>query len=258
MTTFNSDRPRSRTLIRVTRRTALRAGGLVCGLFMTGWLLTGCATHPFDPGLTGPFHEIGNFFLINHALPPHVRRVAMLPLSSTQTTQTADKGRESLEPILYGELSKKRLFEIVRITPEQLDAWTGKTNWKAEDELPANFLTKIRESSACDAILFSQMTYYQPYPPLAVGWRLLLVDSNDGQTLWSLDEIFDAGEPRVANSVRRFALENERTNAELTKQMGTKYGPAFSGRVFGLEWINSPLHFARYTANAAAETLMPK
>lgn len=221
-------------------------------------LTAGCATSPFDPGLTGPFHEIGNYYLVDDQVPDYVRRIAMLPLTSTYDTHTAKGGRETLQPVLYGELSKSRLFEIVQVTEEQLKDWTGKRQWSAEDELPADFIVKIRTKTACDGILFNKLSYYRPYPPIAVGWRLLLVDSNDGQIIWSLDEIFDAGEPRIANSVRQFALANERTNAELTKQVGTRYGSAFNSRVTGLEWINSPRHFARYTASAAIETLTPK
>lgn len=228
--------------------------GSVC----VGLTLTGCATSPFDPGSTGPFHEIGNYYLVDDQLPDHVRRIAMLPLTSAYDTHTATGGRESLQPVLYGELSKSRLFEIVQVTEKQLEQWTGKRQWNAEDELPADFMVKIRDGTACNAILFNNLSYYRPYPPIAVGWRLLLVDSNDGQTLWSLDEVFDAGEPRVANSVRRFVLANEQANAELTKEIGTRYGSVFNSRVSGLEWINSPRHFARYTASAAIETLTPK
>lgn len=220
--------------------------------------MSGCATSPFDPGIVGPFHEIGNYYLVDQQLPDHVRKVAMLPLTSAYDSQTAREGRRSLQPVLYGELSKSKLFEIVQITEEQMEEWTGRRLWKAEDELPADFIVKIRDKTACNAILFNQLSFYRAYPPIAVGWKLLMVDSNDGKIVWSVDEVFDAGEPRVANSVRRFALENERTNAELTKQMGTRYGGAFNSRVFGLEWINSPRHFARYTASAAAQTLSLK
>lgn len=221
-------------------------------------LFSGCATTPLDPGYTGPFHQIGNYYLINQRLPPEIRRVAMLPLTANQTTQTALSGRETFGPILYGELAKSRAFEVIRVPEDKLEQWTGRGGWSSQDQLPADFLAKLREQTACDAILFSELTYYRAYPPLAIGWRLLLVRAEDGQALWSVDEIFDAGEPRVMNSARRYALANERASAELAKEAGTRTGPLFQNRVPGLDWLNSPTQFAKYAANAAIETLTLK
>jgi hypothetical protein len=220
--------------------------------------LSGCATSPVDPGLTGPFHKIGNYFLINQRLPPEIRRVAMLPLTASQNGQAAGAGREGFEPILYGELTKSRVFEVMRISEDRLEQWTGKPKWSSHDELPADFLAKVREQTACDAILFSELSFYRAYPPVAVGWRLLLVKADDGQVLWSVDEIFDSGEPSVMNSARRYALQNERVSAELSKEASTRHGPLFQTRVPGLDWLSSPSQFAKYAANAAIDTLRPK
>jgi hypothetical protein len=221
-------------------------------------LLAGCATSPLDPGLTGPFHKIGNYYLINHKLPSEIRRVAMLPLTASQNNHASGTGREAFEPVLYGELTKSRVFELVRVSTEKMEQWTGKIGWSSHDELPADFLAKIREQTGCDAILFSELSFYRPYPPVAIGWRLLLVKSDDGQVLWSVDEIFDSGEPRIMNSARRFALENERTSAELSKEASTRHGPLVGNRVPGLDWLTSPTQFARFAANAAVETLTVK
>ena len=233
-------------------------GGTLLVVLCAFWvLLGGCATSPLDRGLTGPFHKLGNFYLINQKLPDDVRRVAMLPLTSSQKDAAAAAGREMLQPILYGELTKSRLFEILSVPGERLAQWTGRPAWNQDEELPADFLVKVREETGCDAILFNQLTFYRPYPPLAIGWRLLLVKA-DGQVIWSLDEVFDAGEPSVSNSARRHALEAERNNAEFTQQSATGYGSVFSSRITGWEWLNSPRFFAKYTANAAVATLIVK
>jgi hypothetical protein len=220
--------------------------------------LAGCAMQtPLDPGLTGPFHHPANYHLTDRKLPEGLGRVAMLPLTSAEDDLAARSGRESLQTILYGELIKARLFEVALVFPEKLEQITGKPAWSADDQLPADFLVRIREVTACDAILFSRLSNYRPYPPLAIGWHLLLVNAKDGRVIWKIDEVFDAGEPRVWNSARRYAVENERTQAEFTRLAGTKHGSAFPSRVTGLEWINSPRHFAKYAANAAIETLTP-
>src|ERR1035441_7903692 len=40
--------------------------------------------------------------------------------------------------------------------------------------------------------------------PLAVGWRLKLVDARSGQIIWSVDELFDAARPGVFRAAQRF------------------------------------------------------
>ncbi|MBI2949664.1 MAG: hypothetical protein HYY23_18675 [Verrucomicrobia bacterium] len=217
----------------------------------------GCATQtPLDHGLTGPFHHPGNYYLTDRKLPEGLGRIAMLPLTSAEDDLAARSGRESLQTILYGELIKARLFEVALVPSEKLEQLTGKPAWSSDNQLPADFLVRIREATACDAILFSRLSNFRPYPPLAIGWHLMLVNAEDGRIIWKLDEVFDAGEPRVWNSARRYAVENERTQAEFTRLAGTKHGAAFPSRVTGLEWINSPRHFAKYAASAAIETLV--
>lgn len=217
-------------------------------------ILCSCATKPVDPALTGPFHRIGNYFLLGQQLPPDIRRVAMLPLTAQDNDHAARTGRDTLRDILFGEISKARLFEVNIVTPEQMQQWTKQPRWKQDEELPADFLIRIKEATGADAILFSQLSYYRPYPPLAIGWRLLLVRT-DGQLIWSIDEVFDAGEPAVINSFRRYVLHNERINAEFNQEIRTRPGTLFSTRVTALDWLNSPRQFARYTADAAIETL---
>jgi len=169
--------------------------------------LAGCAMQtPLDPGLTGPFHHPANYHLTDRKLPEGLGRVAMLPLTSAEDDLAARSGRESLQTILYGELIKARLFEVALVFPEKLEQITGKPAWSADDQLPADFLVRIREVTACDAILFSRLSNYRPYPPLAIGWHLLLVNAKDGRVIWKIDEVFDAGEPRVWNSARRYAV----------------------------------------------------
>lgn len=217
-------------------------------------LSAGCASKTIDPGLSGPFHKVGNFYLSGQKLPDDIRRVAMLPLVSAEENRVGAAGQRDLEPILYGEMTKGQLFEVILVRPSQLEQWTGRPRWLQSDELPADFLVRIKEETSCDAILFCQLSHFRSYPPLAIGWRLLLVKT-DGQLLWSLDELFDAGEPAVVNSMRRYIVDNERSNAEFSREIRTRPGALWSQRVVGLEWLNSPRQFGRYTAHAVVQTL---
>ena len=226
-----------------------------CGLLI--FLAAGCGTGSFDRGVTGPFHQPSNFNLTDRALPVDVRRIAVLPLVGSRPDVTLGIGRDSLQPVLYDELIRSRLFEIIAVTEDQMIQWTGKKRWRQDETLPADFIVKIEEQTACDAILFSELTSFNAYPPLAIGWKFLLVRT-DNSVIWSFDEIFDAGEPRVANSVRRFEHDTERSRYELVQQSDERAGSLWSTRVAGSDSVNSPRHFGKYTIAAALRTLAPQ
>src|SRR3954452_16386215 len=119
-------------------------------------------------------------------------------------------GRESLEPILQSEFDRLNVFEVIRVTPGQMRHFAGKSDWSANEKLPLNFLSTIKQETGCDAVLFVRLTRYHAYPPMAVGWNLKLVDATDSQVWWAADEMFDLADPRVVNSARRYELKHER------------------------------------------------
>ena len=68
------------------------------------------------------------------------------------------------------------------------------------------------------------------------GWKL----GDDPRILWSVDEVFDASLPAVANAARRYA----QAHPEPSPPLGD------SRRV-----LNSPRRFGHYTASAIWQTL---
>jgi hypothetical protein len=200
---------------------------------------TGCKTAPFNQIVLGPDYPVSNVFRVNGTLPPDLRRVAVLPLLVDPNQTDGAAGQQSLEPVLHTELLKTKRFELVWVSPEQLQQWTGKPLWTAEDKLPQNFLAKLREQTGCDAVLFSQLSRYHPYPPLILGWKLKLVTQNKAEVLWAVDEIFDAGEPLVSNSARRYEHEHQ------------KGGPSTDSPMI----LASPQRFGHYTVYALLGTL---
>jgi hypothetical protein len=208
-------------------------------------LHTGCQSveDAFSPAIIGPFHAPANFHLAGRKLPDAIRRVAVLPTTSAPGNAAAKAGLETVEPLLLDEFPKAAHFEIVRITREKLEALTGKPQLRADEKLPPDLLEKLREESGCQAVLFSELTVYRAYPPLGVGWKLALFSLEDGQALWNLDELFDAGVPAIANSARRHLLQHQATASPLLRE-----GPI----------LNSPASFTRYTVAAMAETIRPQ
>ena len=147
---------------------------------------------------------------------------------------------ESLAPMVAEELQRSGRFEVVLVTPERLSGLTGQRELAMEQVIPTNTLTRLRDAFACEAVLFTRVTQYRPYPPPAVGWRMKLVECTTQASVWAADEVFDSGETAVQNAARRY--ESGRSGA----------APALAD---SRSILGSPSRFARYSLSALFGTL---
>lgn len=201
--------------------------------------LTGCASVMDVFPSAGPVYRPKNIYRGVEKLPQDVKRVAVLPLRVDAKDVATEQARPWLQKALLSELSKAARFELVPVKPEQLRDWSGRMAWGTEEELPEGFLERIRKETGCEGVLFSQVTGYRAYPPLAIGWRLRLVDVDRLQVWWAADEWFDAGDVAVANAARRHYLDRAPRPLALADAQQILY---------------SPLRFGTYTASALAAT----
>ena len=213
-------------------------------LLASGALLTGCHTVATPSDLVrGKGYQPENIYTENAVLPKNLRRVAVLPLVCNPADCDMMEGRDTLQPVLVSELIKTKKFEVIPTDAAFLKSRTSRADWTGEDSLPPDFFSIVRENSACDAVLFARLTVFRAYPPLAIGWRLRLVDAETGRTIWAADEVFDGGQPSVSDGARRHQLLAERD-------------------VYGApdEWFiqNSPTKFGQYTAARLFATLPPR
>lgn len=203
----------------------------------------GCALPDPDDVVLGPGFRPANVHVETRRLNPHLRRVAVLPLTSEVGGTPATDARESLEATFRSELKRTQRFETVWVGREDLQTLTGRADWAADDTLPPDFLKRLQEQFRCDAVLFVRLTRYEAYPPLAVGWQFKLVGCPTPQVLWAFDEVFDAREGAVVNSARRYR--------QADRVPGKR--PADSRIV-----LTSPRLFAAYTVHDALATLPPQ
>lgn len=170
-------------------------------------VLTGCQNRqphvPFESR-----YQPSNIYSKAPVLDPAVKRVALLPMASLISTETFQAGVDSLQPLMRAELEKSKRFEVIVITPEQMRRWTGQGVWKSEDQLPPDFFDRLQEETGCQAVLFNELTRYQPYQPIAMGWKLTLVFSKDHVIYWAADEVFDTGDGSVANAARAYESDH--------------------------------------------------
>ncbi len=220
------------TSLRITLLAALLAG------------LCGCAQLPKRDGAkAGPFYTPANISSIP-ALPPHIRRVLLLPVSA-QGLAITEENLSRLDATFLAELNRTARFEVVTLSRDQLARLTGARQIDSTSPLPPGFIDRllnIYNDYAADALLFVDLTAHSAYPPLQLGLRAKLAHIRDSDILWAADLHFSAADPAVANSARRHALT-------LTRSAHTDLSHTI---------LQNPTRFAGYAAAATFETLPPR
>src|ERR1700685_3670440 len=163
-------------------------------------VLMSCAGLVRGAGLFEQNSRPENVFSSSSILPADVKRVIELPLACEESRGDLSDGRESLDSILQTELIKTKKFELVSLNARLLKSFTGRSSWTGAEVLPDDFFDSLQRVYGCDAVLFCQLTVFRAYAPLAVGWRMKLVDVHTQKIIWAVDEVFDAGDPAIARS----------------------------------------------------------
>jgi len=202
-------------------------------------LLVGCRTPPALPRL-GPRYHPSNIYVASPVLPPDIRRVALLPIAPAIQSEAFQAGIDNYQPLIEGELDKTKRFDVAVVSPALLARLTGQPRWTGEEKLPADFFDKLHDETGCQAVFFAELTRYQPYQPLAVGWKLNLVANAGHKSLWSADEVFDAGNGEVADSARDYEEKDVRYEGPLADPDAI---------------LSSPSRFGQYTLHALLVTL---
>ena len=204
----------------------------------------------WDGSVMGPFHEPHNHHLANGQWSDDITVVAIMPLTPGRGDQWTEQGLELMQPVLTEELARFDLFEAITITPEKLTALTGAPRVRAHDALPNNFPVIIgaldkqhTDRKICNAVLFCELDTFRPYPPMAMGWKFRLFNLETGDLVWAFDEIFNVGNPRVNNSLRRYMRTQRMTHMDIFRDSLV---------------IDSPRVLARYSLTTALETMRKK
>jgi hypothetical protein len=103
-------------------------------------------------------------------------------------------------------------------------------------------LAKMREDLRCDAILFGQITHFEPYPSQQIGLYLRLIDLKDGRLVWAIDDVWDTTERETVARIRRYFFLNMR---ETYQPMGDELA------IMGTE------AFQKFVSSEVTETLDP-
>lgn len=201
-------------------------------------LSTGCM-HPAldDPARRGPF-----FAPKNHAGDVSlggVRRVVVLPIWAAPGV--SPESAAALDDVLHTALQKENRFEVVTFTRDDCRRRYLTDALPSSGALPADLLDMLKREFAVDGVLFVDLTVFNAYKPITLGFRGKLATVDGSRLIWTFDNLFASDDPAVANSARHHFVDRDRSApADLT--------PAV---------FQSPTKFASYAASAMFATLPP-
>ncbi len=200
--------------------------------------LAGCnsTTSDFTEALAGPRPA---YTPVNHRgdarLPDDLQRVAVLPVHGGAVARP--ESVQALDRVLVSALQQRQRFEIVPVSREDCRRLFGAADFSSVGALPHGFLDAIARHYAVDAVLFTDLTVYNPYQPLAVGFRAKLATARDVRMVWAFDEVFSATDPRMRTSIRdhqRSAVDAPLVDpVPATLQSPVRFGAVAAELMFG-------------------------
>lgn len=111
---------------------------------------------------------------------------------------------------LYQSMQKKQRFTLSLL--KQTDtAWS---TLEVRPDLPYTLeqLLDARKLLGTDAILTGTVTSYSPYPHMAMGLKLKLIDLRTSQTVWSIEQIWDAADKSTQERIKKYFEQKLRSD----------------------------------------------
>jgi hypothetical protein len=217
-----------------SRRVGLSLGALVL-------LLAGCAGPGGLPRSRGVEPFVPTNVTGEAVMPADVRRVVLLPLHGGDVAP--GEMTVELDRAFATALQQQARFEVIALTREECLRRFRAESLSAVDALPRDLFTVLRDVWGADAVLFVDLTAFEPNRPLVLGVRAKLARLDDARLVWALDTVYSAAEPAVAEGARRHAMAGRRGSTPVNLDAGI---------------LQSPSRFAAYVATTSFSTLPPR
>ena len=169
-----------------------------------------------------------------------LRELGRVTLAELDNASTYPEISRNTTMTLFLELQKKQVFSVTTVGRDD-PAWRAlQENLDSPQAMQA--LLAIRENCKCNGLLVGTVTEYRPYPRLAVGLRLKLLDLTDGQLLWGVEQVWDSTDRNVQKRIRAYFHKEIRS--------GSSASP-LPQELVGV----SSLEFVKFAAYEVAQTL---
>lgn len=182
----------------ILRSTGYARGAIKLILLLA--LLSGCDAYRAS-GKVGDYYYLNPDKKLNT-----VGRVAIVELDNDSSyPQISTDVTESL----FQALQKKQVFGLTIIRQDD-PSWRS-LQLELDKTYTLDQILAIRQTLKCDGVLVGTITEFRPYPHLAIGLRLKLLDLRDGQLLWALEQVWDTADKTTENRIKKYFRSEKRS-----------------------------------------------
>jgi hypothetical protein len=141
---------------------------------------------------------------------------------------------------LYQTLQKKHLSGLSLLRQND-PAWR---NLQIRPDSPYTLeqLLATRKILGVDAVLTGTVTSYTPYPHMAMGLQLKLIDLRDGQVVWAIEQVWDTADKATEQQIKKY----------FDRQIRSSFSPLDEQLA-----LISSINFVRFVTYDVTETLKP-
>jgi hypothetical protein len=170
--------------------------------------------------------------------PNAIRTICIVELHNKTTyPQVSADVTESL----YQAIQKKHLFALSQL--KQNDP--GWKNMEISPDAPYTLeqVSATRKMLGADAVLIGTVTSYSPYPHMAIGLHLKLIDLRDAKVCWTVEQVWDTADKNTEERIKKY----------YDRQLRDGFSP-----LGGQLAVLSPINFLKFVTYDVAETLKPE
>jgi hypothetical protein len=198
-------------------------------LLLLAALLSGCAAHRAST-------KAADYYYLNpNKKLTAVGRVAIVELENDSTYPQVSG---DVTGALFQALQKKQVFGLTVVHRDD-PSWRS-LQLDGDSTYTLDQILAIRKTLKCDGVLLGTITEFGPYPHMAIGLRLKLLDLRDGELLWALEQVWDSADKTTEKRTKDYFKSEKRSGfAPLHEQLAAV----------------SPLEFIKFVSYEVAATL---
>ena len=117
---------------------------------------------------------------------------------------------EDVTEQLYQALQKKQRFTL-SLLKDSDPAWAT-LEVKPDQPYTLEQLLQARKLLGTDAILTGMITSYSPYPHMAMGLKLKLIDLRTGQSVWAIEQMWDSADKNTQERLKKYFEQKLRSD----------------------------------------------
>lgn len=162
-------------------------------------------------------------------------RIAIVEL---QNDSSYPQMSSNITEALFQSLQKKQVFGLTIV--RQRDALWKSLQLAPDTTYTLEQMAAVRQTLKCDGVLIGTITEFEPYPHMAVGLRLKLIDLTSGELLWAIEQVWNSSDKVTERRIRKYLNETRSSLANNSNESITAI---------------SPLEFIKYISYEVAQTL---